>query len=279
MVRVRYSFGSRHTGKLENIRKQRSKYPDLAKEVIRISDIILEVIDCRFIEDTRNKEVEEEIKKLGKRIIYVFNKTDLVESKKLEKKISPDLKPYVFVSVKESSSLNKLRDKIKIEAKRVRTKDRRRVHVGIIGYPNVGKSSLINAITRRGAAWVSKQAGYTKGLQKIKLVEDILIIDTPGVIPESKYSSDAKMRHSEDTKVGARTYSNVKNPEDVVHFLMKENSKRMDKFYGVEAFGDVEVLIEKLGKKKNFLKKGGEIDIDRTARLILRDWQEGKIKS
>ena len=68
MVRVRYSFGSRHTGNIKNIKKQKKTYPDIMEEVVQISDIVLEVLDARFIEETRNLAIEKDIKKLGKKI-------------------------------------------------------------------------------------------------------------------------------------------------------------------------------------------------------------------
>ena len=278
MVRVRYSFGSRHTGRIKNIKKQRKKYPDVMSEVVRISDIVLEILDARFIEDTRNLAIEKTIKKLGKKIIYVLNKADLVDVKAIEKTLPKDLTPRIFVSVLTKQGARDLRDKIKIEAKRVKLKDvRERVQVGIIGYPNVGKSSLINLISRKGAAKTSKQAGYTKGMQKIRLCEGILILDTPGVIAADKYSSREGTAAEQDAKVGARTYSDVKNPEKVVQYLMSSDADAIEKFYKIKAEGDGDVLIEEFGKKRGFLVKGGEIDIDRAARLILRDWQEGKI--
>ena len=286
MVRVKYTFGSRHTGHLENIEKQRGKYPDVMKDVVRISDIILEVLDARFVEETRNIKVEEDLAFKDKKIIYILNKADLVNVKKIEKELDKNLRPFVFVSTKTRFGSRDLRKKIRIEAKKVKLGEkiddegaiRKKVHVGIIGYPNVGKSSLINLITRRGAAKTSKQAGYTRGMQKIRLNDKISILDTPGVIPESRYSGDTKMALSQDAKLGARTYSDVKDPEDVVFYLMKENFEKLEKFYKIKAGGDVEVLIEELGRAKNFLKKGRKIDVDRTARLILKDWQEGKIK-
>ncbi len=278
MVRVRYSFGSRHTGRIENIKKQKKKYPDVMREVIGISEVILEILDSRYIEETRNKEIEEEIKKQGKKIIFVLNKADLIDSEKLEKTLPKDLKPYVFVSAKTRKGSNNLRNKIKIESKRADIGEKKRVHIGVIGYPNSGKSSIINLITRRGVTGTSRQAGYTKGMQKIKMSEGILILDTPGVIPESKYSSSAKMTFSEDAKVGARSYNDVKDPEDIVHHLMKDFSKKIEQYYKIDSEGDSEILIEKLGHERNFLKKKGKVDIDRTSRIILRDWQEGKIK-
>jgi len=300
-MRIRYSFGSRHTGHIENIKKQRGKYPDVMKEVIQISDIILEILDARFANEMRNKSVEESIRQKGAKIIYILNKSDLVNKNEIEKTLPKDMRPYVFVSAKTGEGAKELRNRIKIEAKRVELPDKKeRVQVGIIGYPNAGKSSLINLITRKGAAKTSRQAGFTRGMQKIRFAEGILMLDTPGVIPDDKYSTDEKNNRTKDTKVGARTYSDIKDPEDVVYHLMspptakdeenptveevkaiKEaeiNSKKIEKFYNIDAHGDAETLIEELGKKKKFLKKGGKTDIDRTARLIIRDWQNGVIK-
>ena len=65
-MRARYSFSSRRTRHTENINKQRGKYPMLILKIIRDSDIILEILDARFIEETRNPEIEEQIKKYPK---------------------------------------------------------------------------------------------------------------------------------------------------------------------------------------------------------------------
>lgn len=341
-MRVRYSFGSRHTGRLENIKKQRQKYPNIMKDVIRISDIILEILDARFIEETRNLKIEEEVLSKGKILIYVINKSDLVDIEALKETLPSWMKPYVFVSATKGIGLKDLKGRIKMEAKRLmksrkESKDTRkqkfdknkavqekeekreieklksktgklvvkdleskqRIHVGVIGYPNAGKSSVINFITRRGVAKTAKQAGFTKGLQKIRMSENILILDTPGVIPKEKYSTEKKT-FAKDVKVGGRTYSDVKNPEDVVYYLItppifgnpdepteeevekseevEKNEQKISKFYEINFQGNVEKLIEELGKKMKYLGKGGKVDIDRTARLILRDWQEGKIR-
>jgi len=344
MVRVRYSFGCRHTGRIANIKKQRNKYPDVMKDVVRISDIILEILDARFIEETRNMEVEEDILKQGKLLVYVFNKVDLVDRKELEKQIPSWMKPYVFISATERIGLKDITGRIKMEAKRIvalrkpaeekiakekesekslnfskiedkkardkkakETKgevvrdleNKKRIHVGVIGYPNAGKSSVINFITHRAAAKTAKQAGFTKGMQKIRMSEDILILDTPGVIPAGKYSTESKS-FAQDVKVGGRTYSDVKDPENVVYYLMtapdpkdadnvtdkeKEaikdaevNAKKIQDFYGIQVENSAEDLIEEIGKKKGFLGKGAKVDVDRSARIILRDWQQGKIK-
>jgi ribosome biogenesis GTPase A len=341
MVRVRYSFGSRHTGRITNIKKQRQKYPQIMKDVIGISDIILEVLDARYIEETRNIEMEEQVDALGKKLIFIFNKSDLVDRKELERQIPTWMRPYAFVSATQGIGLGELKARVILESKRI-LKERKlkgieedksvvrgdysqpkkgkgkkriskekktaivkrdenwgRVHVGVVGVPNAGKSSVINFITRRPSAKTAAKAGFTKGMQKIRMSEGIMILDTPGVIPESRYTTERK-GFAEDVKIGARSYMDVRDPERAVMFLVRaapavdsenltEREKAavreaeraavaIDKFYDIKSEGDVEVLIEELGRRRGFLGKGGVVDEDRTARIVLRDWQTGKIR-
>jgi len=70
----------------------------------------------------------------------------------------------------------------------------------------------------------------------------------------------------------------MQKSEHVLFDLVKEFPLIFDKFYKISSGGNAELLIEKLGRKKSFLKKGNEVDEDRTARLILKDWQEGRIR-
>ncbi|PIN77363.1 GTPase [Candidatus Woesearchaeota archaeon CG10_big_fil_rev_8_21_14_0_10_34_12] len=278
-MRVRYSFSSRKTGRAraEKTCQHRKPFPKLVLEVIKTSDIIIEVLDARFIEESRNIESEELIKNSEKKIIFVFNKADLADITKVMQKIElHSLKPYVFVSCKRREGIGKLRKLIKIDVSRLGIKGRK-VNVGVIGYPNTGKSSLINVLLGRASARKAAEAGFTKGIQKLKLTDDILILDTPGVIPEEETGTE-KEKYIKQAKIGVRTADRAKDPEMIVSELVKEYPS-IEKFYNIESNRDSEVLIEKLGRKRNFLIKGGKIDVDRTARLILKDFQEGRIEA
>jgi ribosome biogenesis GTPase A len=189
------------------------------------------------------------------------------------------LYPYVFVSCTTRKGARELRDRIKMEAKRVVLphEEMRRVQIGIIGYPNTGKSSLINFLTGGSAAKVGKEAGFTRTMQKIRLTADILILDTPGVIPEREYSTSAQELISKHAKVSARDATKVKRPDMVIQTLMREYGKIIEDYYRIKADGNGDVLIEEYGRQKNMLRRGGVVDEDRAARAILTDWQEGKI--
>ena len=236
-MKTRYSFSSRRTRKIDNIRKQRQKYPSIAYKIIENSDIILEILDARFPEDTRNPELEELIQKENKKIIYVFNKSDLIDKRKLRK--FNYLNPSITISCTKHQNIKDLRDLIKRIAKKIQHPidfDKSgKVTVGVIGYPNTGKSSLINILIGKSSAGVGSDAGFTKNIQKLKLSEEITLLDSPGVIPKQEYSSADSEKISTHTKLGGRSYSQVKEPEIVVANLMKDYSAQIERFYKIQS--------------------------------------------
>ena len=289
---VQYTYSSHRTRRIDKIRKQRVKYPQVAKNIVDTSDIILEILDARFIEETQNTELEEEIKKQNKKIIYVLNKSDLVKPSKL-KKITEKLRPYAIVSATNRKGIKDLRDLIKRIAKAVDKREKReilkdkvvfnpdaqnKIKVGVIGYPNAGKSSILNVLSGKSAAGVGADAGFTKNIQKIKLSEDIILIDSPGVIPEDQYSLTDKEKIAEHSLFGGKSYTQIKEPDMAVFQLFKRNKDTLNSFYKTNA-EDSDELIEQVGKQKGVLKKGGEVDEDKAAREILKAWQFGQIKA
>ena len=263
-------------GQSERTNKHAYSVPALINKIIYEGDIILEVLDSRFIEKTRNPEIEKLVKSLGKKLIYILNKSDLVDVKQVKADVEiENLKPYVFFSYKNRKSGAILKRLIKIEAHKL---GKESVNFGVIGYPNSGKSSLINLLIGRKVARTSPEAGYTKGLQKVKITKGIYLIDTPGIIPlyeKSKTNRELVAKHSQ---IGAVTWDKTRNPDMVVFRIMTEYPSIIEKHYGIETNGNSEELIEILGRRLHYLKKGNEVDEIRTAKHILRDWQEGKIR-
>ncbi len=232
------------------------------KKVLEEADIVIEVLDARMIEETRNTELEEKVAKANKKILYVVNKCDLIK----KNKIKHNLKPSVFISSTHHLGTTILKKKI-LELSRGK-----KVTVGIVGYPNVGKSSLINALAGRKAAKTSAESGYTRGWQKIRVDNKILLLDTPGVFPW-KEKNEAK--HG---RIGAIDYAKVKDPEEVALNLLEKEKELIKKHYELKSENNEE-LLEELGLKFKKLQKGGEIDLEATSRFLLKEWQKGKIKS
>ena len=234
--------------------------------VIEEADILLEVLDSRSVDKTRNIEIENKVRYSGKTLIYVFNKCDLVDIEKL-KLLKKDLKPSVFVSAKDFEGTKKLREAILKNSGSKKT-----VFVGVLGYPNTGKSSIINALAGKASAKTSNESGFTKGMQYIRVSQRIKLIDTPGVIP---YLEKNENKHGFTSAVDS---SKVKDPEGVVFDLMETHPSLVECFYGVEECSDPSDVLDLVSIKLGHLKKGGIPDSKRTARMILKDWQTGKLK-
>ena len=148
------------------------------------------------------------------------------------------------------------------------------IAVGIVGFPNVGKSSLINSLTRNRALGVSSTPGFTKNMAEVILDKNIRLLDSPGIVFES----------GESTAVALRNCINVESMDDVIspvqgildrcpqHYLMQ--------LYSIPRFKEKDALsfLALLAKYQGKLKKGGVPNTEAAARTVLHDWNTGKIK-
>lgn len=241
-------------------------------ELIRAVDIVVEVIDARMPELSRNRDAEVLIKKNRKKLVKVFNKIDLITDSSL-KDLKKDYKDVFFVSVKTGRGMSEFRKGLRILAKRL---DLENPKVGFVGYPNAGKSSLINLFIRKAKTVVSKKAGTTRGIQWV-VFSNFKILDSPGVIPNSEWN-EVRL-----ALINAKNVGKLKNPEKValgiIQLFLDKESEGLSQRYGVDIKGlkSWEIL-EEIGKSKGLLKKGGEIDENRTILMIINDWQQGRLK-
>jgi len=272
-------------------------YWDSIERIIIESDVLLEVLDARLIELSRNDEIERMIKEIDRPVIFVINKIDLVTRKSIQDEIDKLSKDglVAFVSSKNKKSGKILMSKIKqlFEKRGKRPVDyklmkrptpeyreaKADIVVGILGYPNVGKSSIINLLAHKIKVKVSKKAGTTHGVHWINATDEIKLIDSPGVIP---LAEDDDLRYG---LIGARDTEKLRNPslvaDKIIKMFMKGNKKAFENFYNIKLTKeeeDYESIIEKLGRKKSFLARGNKVDEHRTVVVIIKDWQQGKLK-
>jgi len=247
----------------------------MVNRIIYECDIVLLAVDARDPETTRNRTLEGYTIEKGKKLIYVLNKSDLVPKEILEKwkarfkKENPDAS-VVFMSAKEKLGTKMLRDEIKIY---LSMKNIKYGKVGIVGYPNVGKSSIINALTGKRSARSGLTAGLTVGEQWVKLTKDIKLLDSPGII-EPKDEDELVIS-------GALRYEKAENiispALKILERIHSFDKTILPEYYGIDVEEINDELLTRIGTKLNFLSKDRGVDLDRTAKSIIRDFQNGKL--
>ncbi|MBN3037300.1 MAG: 50S ribosome-binding GTPase [Candidatus Diapherotrites archaeon] len=233
------------------------------QRVVNDADVVMEILDARDVEGTRCSELENAVAKSGKVLLFVVNKVDLAD---FHGRLPT---PFVRVSAKERMGTKRLRDALHRVADEL---GKEIITVGVVGYANTGKSSLISTLKGRASAKSSPTAGFTRGAQVVKVSGRIRLIDSPGIIPRNESQTDLVLKGAFDVK-------RVKDAVGAALALIDRiGSESLVRTYTVESFEDSYMQLEELAGKWMMLRKGKELDLDRAARKLLRDWQAGKIK-
>ncbi|KAL4228405.1 Nucleolar GTP-binding protein 2 [Mactra antiquata] len=245
-------------------------------KVIDSSDVLINVLDARDPLGTRCYQVEEFLKKEKpfKHIIFVLNKVDLVPVWVTQKWVAilsavhPTLAFHASIMnpFGKGSLINLLRQFSKLHT------DKRQITVGFIGYPNVGKSSVINTLRAKKVCKVAPIAGETKVWQYITLMKRIYLVDCPGVVyPTGSTPTDCVLK-------GVVRVENIKTPEDYIDaMLQRVKVEYIKKTYSIISWTDHEDFLSQFARRSGKLLKGGDPDITTAAKMILNDFQRGSI--
>lgn len=245
-------------------------------KVIDSSDVIIQVLDARDPTGTRSKSIESYLKKEKpwKNLIFVLNKCDLIPTwvtKRWVAVLSQEYPTLAFHasltnSFGKGSLIQLLRQFGKLHS------DKKQISVGFIGYPNVGKSSVINTLRSKKVCNVAPLAGETKVWQYITLMRRIFLIDCPGVVyPSDDSETDIVLK-------GVVQVEKIRNPEDHIGAVLERaKAEYIQKTYRIPSWSSAEDFLEKLAFRTGKLLKGGEPDLSTVSKMVLNDWQRGRI--
>lgn len=291
----------------------RKAFDKIFKQVVDAADVVLYVLDARDPEGTRSKDVERMVMAAasgGKRLIFILNKIDLIPAPVLKAWVihlkryfptiplrasgpAPNAHTFNHKSLTVQSTSATLFKALKSYAAEKQLK--RAVSVGVIGYPNVGKSSVINALIRGGsgaACPVGAEAGVTTSLREVKIDSKLKLLDSPGIVfPRAGDGSKVSKTEEQARLVllNAVPPKQIEDPVPAVTLLLKRLSasaemlqKLMD-VYGlpelVATNGDAtKDFLVQVARKRGRLGKGGIPNINSAATTVITDWRDGRIQ-
>ena len=256
----------------------------MMEENIKLIDLVIEVVDARIPMSSRNPDIDNLAK--NKARLILLNKSDLSDERLNQQWIDYFAQKGVLClklnsrsgdGIKQTNSAIERACHEKIERDKKKGIMNRPVRAMVVGIPNVGKSTFINAYAGRACAKTGNKPGVTKGKQWIKLSKTVELLDTPGIL-WPKFDSEIVGRNL--ALIGSMN-DEVINIEDLafeaVTFLKNNYSGNLSERYGVDEDEETLEIMDAIAAKRGCLKRGAMTDYEKLAGIILDDFRSGRI--
>ena len=250
------------------------------KSLLSLVDAVIEVVDARLPFSSSYDNITGLLGEKPRLIL--LNKADLTDANELNKfaRILEEKNgfPVLKSDAKNSKDLNVIVKKVielsepRIQAIMAKGLLRRPARVMVVGMPNVGKSSIINKLTKSSKTKIGAKAGVTRQQQWVRINPQLDLLDTPGIIPMKQEDQLRAKKLAFVNAVSENAYSNEIVAKELLALLEGKYSEIVKNFYKTDSLS-----LEDIAKSRNWITSGGNPDIERTAVFLLRDFREGKI--
>lgn len=260
------------------------KTKNLLSENLKFVDLIIEVVDARIPFSSKNPDFDVFFK--DKRRLIVLNKSDLAnESSNLKWQEYYKSLGYnvILYNSLDNRNIKKLENTIKNSAKDLLDRYAKKgiknktIKAMIVGIPNTGKSTLINSLAKRKSARTGNKPGITTGKQWIKLINNIDLLDTPGILWPKISNKQAALYLSFTGAIRDEVIDLEEIAIELVKKLNNLDENIIKNIYNVDISADTIEIIDNIAIKRGCVLKGKEIDYLRVSRLILFDFRSGKL--
>ena len=261
-----------------------TKAKRMMQENIKLIDLVIELVDARIPLSSRNPDIDE----LGKNKarLVLLNKADLAEDKWNDAWAEYFKKKgfsVVKVNSRKGGGIKAIQGVIreacaeKIERDRKRGILSRPVRAMVVGIPNVGKSTFINALAGKACAKTGNKPGVTKGKQWIRLNKQVELLDTPGILWPKFEEQEVGLKLAFIGSIKDEVLQTEELAAELIHFLRIAYPEVLADKYNIEMDEDDYVVLNHIAKSRNCIVRGNELDTEKAALLLLDDFRNGKL--
>lgn len=265
---------------------------------VKLVDVIIEILDARIPKSSQNPDIAEITK--NKKKIIILNKCDLADDLKNKQWIQEFNKKNIPAILTDSNTGKGIEESIK-QIEKIMEEDLKnqaekgrvgkKIKAMVLGIPNVGKSSFINRIAKKTSAIVGNKPGVTKQKQWIRVNDKIELLDTPGVLWPKFQDEETALKLAFTGTIKEDILERTEIAYYLLKFLIENYPKQLcsrykiDEEYIKRTLSNVnnpeneniyEVFLE-IGRKRGCIISGGNIDEEKTARILLDEFKNGKI--
>ncbi len=248
-------------------------------------DAVCEIVDARIPVSSRNPDIDSIC--AGKPRIMVLNRMDLADPEATKRwaayfksqgmaALPTDCKTRRGISDFQPAVRSVLKEKIRRDTARGMN---RPLRVMVVGIPNVGKSTLINQISGRKGAKAENRPGVTRGKQWVAVDPSLLLLDTPGILWPKFEDPEVGMMLAYTGAVKEGVIDIEELSCRLISLLHKRYPQALKERYGIDPAGELQgwELLELAGRKRGFLVSGGEVNLERMAKVLLDEYRSGKL--
>ena len=250
---------------------------------IRLIDLVIELVDARMPLSSQNPDID--VMAAGRGRLILLNKADLADPAVNRQWCGYfEGKGYqaLLINAKSGEGLRSIQGKVQAACREKIERDRRRgirnrpVRAMVAGIPNVGKSTFINSYAGKAVTKTGNRPGVTKGKQWIRPQKDLELLDTPGILWPKFEDQAVGMRLAFIGSINDDLLVKEEVALDLISFLSETYPNALTERYGAPG-GEPLPMLEAIGGMRKCYKKGGEVDLEKTAGMLLDDFRNGRL--
>ena len=257
----------------------------LIEEHLKLVDVVIELLDARIPASSANPMLAEMIK--GKPRLVVLNKSDLADANMTKRWLAHFRGEGMSACAVDSVKGQGMKQLVKLAEELARPKTDRFVKDGgrpraarcmILGIPNVGKSSLINRLAGAARTKTADRPGVTRAKQWIKIGSSLDLLDTPGILWPKFEDQTVGLKLAFTGAINDEIYDREGVVKLLLDTLRRDYPERLkERFKLQDVDGGSDALLERIGRKRGCLVKGGMIDYEKAQQIVLTEFRSGKL--